>query len=580
MTKFALTAADRKINEEAEARAIIMDHLRGVDKSVIAARLQALSKTSGDFGVDGKERFQKIKLTSQNACIPNGIHDVLNELSIDGVILHLMTLDDAETNGYTGCYVWDESYVWRNEELKTAKSNQQGRLSYIPLFGKVEEYLELDREKISARGFTKEIKALPHFPHHKKKNDQSIYLSAEQREELITKNTLLRHDAPHITEHKRDYLDENICPNLYAALKKLSDNHEHIRVLVDMIDETRIENSWWLYFMSAATLTAISGAIFYLKDHVELIKNWFNRTLPVVTRLFGNTVYLLRNTPLIGMVSNGLPLIYAWYKSFIDDTFSDTNKQIKLLLKTLIYSLPILGYTLCYLAAGAMTMTALYVFVTGALIDVIEPIVTWFQGYLKRRNNPQGTESEYNSAANKTRSDIFFQRDGAVLATKVLANLATTAAVIIWCVFPPSLAISLPCIVFSQLVTLAKDFKLKSINNYYDTQGQKLIREIYFSTGKAYEINSGNAKAYAQAYTVIDTLQAQSKRKTPNPPSARLFSPCPANGDSQSRRVYNPGRTRTQDNNHAPETNTQRTDIVTTDPDSTVSGVSLSSGIR
>ncbi len=267
-------------------------------------------------------------------------------------------------------------------------------------------------------------------------------------------------------------------PNLYAALDELSIKHPHLTRLIELIDETKPVHNWPLYIRVAAGATVAAGLFFYLKENIERLKAWYLRGLPVILRWFNNTIELLRETPLIGILFRAVPLANAWYQAITDNSITKSRKKRELFFKTMEHGLGIAGYVLCFLAAGTMTLPAMAMFVTASLIDVIETYYTFRSDEHYSKKNFHKDSNNYYTDAAMARADNAHDRNKHVFAVNFIANILLLASVIIWCAFPPSLIIALPCLAFGWIVILGKGAWLAKTRDNNAEALQIKIREI------------------------------------------------------------------------------------------------------
>lgn len=342
-------------------------------------------------------------------------------------------------------------------------------------------------------------------------------------------------------------------PNLYTVLNRLSIKHPHLNRLIELIDETRPAHNWPLYFMLTIGVITGAGLFMYLKEHFELVRAWYLRTVPSVLNWFHSAVHILRTTPLIGILSRALPLGSSWYQAMMNGSITHSKKRIRLFFNTLEHGLPIAGYVLCFLAAGVMTLPALALFVAGATIDVVETLYTWISNEIDRIRNPLPPVTNYYSETATARADNAHYRNRFVFVVNLIANILLLASVVIWCVFPPSLIIVVPCFVFGWLVVLAKGAILAQTANENADELQKELRDIeikypeqasnassYFSIGKS--LNEQEAKPAPRHQKSMHPKE--NKTNVPMPVSS-LSSPglfkvnIPEQSDNQASFVYN-----------------------------------------
>lgn len=450
---------------------IVLDYLRGEELDVIKGQLKSQS-----INTSCTARYQEMTKHRLDAFSDS----ILNALSIGGCELHLLSLATAQQHGYTFCYVWHNN-----------------QLIYLHGQDKHEE-IQLRESKI----FSDAIKALKKDP-----KSPTIHLFAPQIAELITNNSRDPHTPPttdveQIEEYKKS-------PHLYALLKKLAVKHRHLTDLIDLIDEIKPAHNWGLYFIFAAGVTAGTSMLFHLKENIAIVKAWFDAIWPTLSRWLGSTVELLRKTPLVGIVLNIIPLVNAWLQTFYDEAGIDQHKLIKLGLKSMSHFLPIIGFVLCYLAGAAMTIPALTLFITGAIIDVFDSLHTVAKDEYDRRNNPLPSGTEYYSHAAKVRSNKLYERGLLSFLVNFIASLLTTVSVIIWCVFPPSLMIALPTVIFGWCLGMAKHSLLSHIKKEYTDILQRELQSICEKFKPQLDLHHNTSTDTSTSQVLIHKLQTK-----------------------------------------------------------------------
>jgi hypothetical protein len=190
-----------------------------------------------------------------------------------------------------------------------------------------------------------------------------------------------------------------------------------------------------------------------------------------------NALHLIRSTPLIGILSHGLPLLNAWYQLLFSNTPTDGNRVITVLFKTIEHALPIVGFILCYIAAGTMTEKALTLFITGAVFEIVHTLYTVLNSEYNRQVNPlaPSVAEDYHSIVANLRADNQYEQGLWTFLIKFFANLISTTLVVIWCVYPPTLAIALSCSAIGALVGQIKSLSLSYLKNHYAEQLQQDI---------------------------------------------------------------------------------------------------------
>lgn len=426
---------------------IIDDYLqRGAEVEDVQHALKKHCKPMG-----GVAAFEAIQ--SSGPQFKGILTGILDALSIGGCQLHLMPANTAMCLRYVNCYVWSEKLQ---------------KLVYIDKNNVMSENIPL----INVELLTTNLKAL------KTSSDQSsIHLTAHQIESFITRNTNSEHIPPTTNlELIKTYQDS---PNLYVALTRIKRKHRHLELFVESIHDVKPENYWMPYLKYGAFIAAVAAAFYYLKEHINLFTGWFERTMPLVSQWLGQAANILKNMPLFGMAWQGAPLAYAWYRMlFIESPSTDWDQSIKLFFKTIEHGFPIIGYMLCYLAAGAMTVPAISMFIAGSAIEIVHSIYTVLRDEFEHSNNPPAPGTEYFSKTAKARAENLYERGWWVSLTQFIANILITTLAVILYVYPPSMVISVFCVVASGIVGLIKNATLDRIKSTSANALQQNIKQI------------------------------------------------------------------------------------------------------
>lgn len=518
-------------NNQNKAAFLIRDFFQGKNRITIKNELKSLVDTASQ---DCKQLYLDTRLSNNDSSYVINVifSEILDGLGIGGCHLH-RSLQSAQQKGYKNCYIWEDN-----------------ELHYIDTQGLVHHKKLIDKTAVLL--LIKKIAPYGQPP--------VLYLTEEQAFKAIEDNTHDRHKHD-VTDQKSTYLK---CQNLYEALKALAQKHQDVNFLIDWIDSTRQQQVWWQHFMLATVFTATIGIAGYLKDKIPLIESWVNKTLPVIYKFFGNTANLVRKTPLINIIYNGYQLIYSWYKALNDYSFSDSDKFTGILFRTLEHGLPLTGYVLCYLAMGAMTIPAVFVFITTAVINTIEPFYTLRKHARIREENPQMPAIEYVGNAQKIRGKTLQALDLSMFINNVTANTLITTSVVIWCLYPQHLFISISCAIFSSLVDMTKNSRALWLKDNYLKNRQENLKEN-FRKSQAENITRKIIYGRLNKPELID-----SENQT-------------APGDSIQSKSYNYSHTgKTQSNllkYGFTKTNTQRAHIDPLGTDSSISGLSIPQGI-
>lgn len=266
--------------------------------------------------------------------------------------------------------------------------------------------------------------------------------------------------------------------NLYDVIKILSDDgHEQVEYLLEeLIKNIKPRRNWTLIFLlSSVVSAALGGLTYYHRQHLAAIGQWFSSTFPVVMNWLARTFSILRNIPLLGIIGNGLVLIWNWYNALSNGTAMPTRKLHNLLFKTLAVSLTISAYTLSFLAAGTITISAAILFVLSSATKVLQGGYNWWKN--SRPVRPQNTEV-WEILAQYERAESLHQRFKYSALVNIGAAVFTTIAVGIWNLFPPSLIVTIFCVSFISLTTLTEWSLLSTISESAAYRLQAALEKI------------------------------------------------------------------------------------------------------
>lgn len=266
--------------------------------------------------------------------------------------------------------------------------------------------------------------------------------------------------------------------NLYDVIKILSDDgHEQVEYLLEeLIKNIKPRRNWTLIFLlSSVVSAALGGLTYYHRQHLAAIGQWFSNTFPVVMNWLARTFSILRNIPLLGIIGNGLVLIWNWYNALSNGTAIPTRKFHNLLFKTLAASLTISAYTLSFLAAGTITISAAILFVLSSATKVLQGGYNWWKN--SRPIRPDNTE-EWEVLAQYERAENLHQRSKYSALVNIGAAVFTTIAVGIWNLFPPSLIVTIFCVSFISLTTLTEWSLLSTIRESAAYRLQTALEKI------------------------------------------------------------------------------------------------------
>jgi len=374
---------------------------------------------------------------------------LLEALSAAASTLHVMSTTTAQNSGYFNCYVLDENQLF---------------------------YIGADKKITQLR--LQDASLINNFVSKHNNSSKSLHLTAQDIEHIITKKTEERHIPPtRITlEDIKEYYDSQ---NLYQALQLLSKKDKHTKILLEYIHDTKPERTWQLLILSAAGVSIASVVIYLVNVYVTDLNIWLDALSSMISHWLGQTIILLQTTPLIGIGTHALPLLQAWSNHLLSQArHHDWDEAINLMFQTIKHSLPIAAYVLCYLAAGIMTIPAVALFITGSVLEFCHTLYRLIHDEMDRTYYPVSKGAEYYSHQLKAR-EMLYDRDLAIFSTKLLANLISTTLIIIWCVYPPSLAIAFTSVCVNFLVHIIQDFTIRQIKQNATEQLHKKLEENY-----------------------------------------------------------------------------------------------------
>jgi len=260
------------------------------------------------------------------------------------------------------------------------------------------------------------------------------------------------------------------------------DGHEHLEPLLKLIGKTTPErNLAPYYFLGAVGTVAFALFLSFKQNYVDATIDWIVKTFPSAMRWVEKTFSLLKNIPLIGLVYSSLSLITSWYTTFTNGTTTPASKVQNLLFKTVTKGLTITAYTLCFLAAGPITAAAAILFVVSSGLELLKVAFTWYKSKKALKTLEQNTppsDHSWGVLAEHERAKNLHKRSLRFVFTAFCAAILSTAAVAVWCFFPPSIIVTISCIAFLTLIGFAKHSVLSSINERYDNKLQENLSEI------------------------------------------------------------------------------------------------------
>jgi hypothetical protein len=248
----------------------------------------------------------------------------------------------------------------------------------------------------------------------------------------------------------------NKSRNLFELLTNIYHRGNHqLGHLLKLIESTYPQRNWTLSFILGAFLTAGFAGVFYFKpEYGDNILSWLRQTFPTVLKWIGKTFSLLKNIPLLGVAWHAAFLIGDWIYTFKKGTA--TFKLNRLLFNTLNAGFIITAYSLTYLAMGIMTAPAAILLILGS--GTIDVLGSAFNLWYVPKPIPLSKEQKesWKHVAAYERANNLYRQLWRSFWVKLGAAILITAAVILWYSLPPTLILSLSCLVFGWLVTLAR----------------------------------------------------------------------------------------------------------------------------
>lgn len=253
--------------------------------------------------------------------------------------------------------------------------------------------------------------------------------------------------------------------------------HHQVGYLIDLIESTKPRHNWPLLFTVATTISASISALFLTKqDYLDAFAAWIERAFPTAMNWIGRTFSILRNIPLLGIIAHSISLLWNWYNTFAYGTGNTPSKWTDLAFKTVTAAFNIASYALLFASAGVMSLPAASLAVLGSGIDVIKSMFTFFNSkhtmaHLKVPNKDDNweTRAEYERIQNQHH---YAKRSFGI---KLTAALLVTAAMAVWCFFPPSFVLTICCMSLIAFVSLAK---WSSITTIHEENAKKLQRSL------------------------------------------------------------------------------------------------------
>lgn len=297
-------------------------------------------------------------------------------------------------------------------------------------------------------------------------------------------NRLKIHKTTNPASNRYDKL-LNKSNNLYELLENLSyDGNHQISYLLNMIGRTKPSPNWTIVWLITALSGIVLGFLIYLnRRRLNTLQAWIVRKFPIFLHWLNKTLSVVRNIPLIGIAYNTISLMLSWYNTFANGSITTIRKLQRQCFKTLTAGLNILGYTLSFLAAGVVTIPAAIFFVLGASNDIFHSIFDWYRNHkayqkLKHYHQKPRYDEPWEVLAEYERAKNLHRRSLHSVWIRTASALLVTGAVAIWSFCPPSLIITICCVVFISLIAITSKSVIWSINETSARHLQKALKNI------------------------------------------------------------------------------------------------------
>lgn len=281
-------------------------------------------------------------------------------------------------------------------------------------------------------------------------------------------------------------LDET--DNLYALIYNLYHcGYKHLGDLLTHIHDTRPKRMWALFFMLGAILSAGLGVFFYYKnDYFEAVYHWLEKTFPKVTEWAIKTFTSIKNIPLVGIIPNGISLIWVWYHTITNPLYKTSDKINHLFFKSAATAMVITAYVLSFNAAGLMPLAAALLFIGAECINLVRSSYHLYKN-LRASETPTypKTQKDWNSLSSYYRAQCEYKRARSTFIADVIAACCTTTAIMLWCFLPPSLLITVFSLSFIVMVDLAKYFRVEQVKSNTANTLQKKLEQLHIDTIKS-----------------------------------------------------------------------------------------------
>lgn len=280
---------------------------------------------------------------------------------------------------------------------------------------------------------------------------------------------------------KAQYKNYVAIDRLYPLLAQLQldgHGHNHLDYLLKLINEARYKRSWHIPVAILTFMSTLLGGLIYLNPSVaRSIETLYSRIAPYLLNWLDKTFSLLRNLPLLGMTYSLGKLLSNLYKTLFHGATNTHQKLTTLTFQVFSGGLSLAGYVLSYLAAGVATPLAGMLFVSSALVDIVESWYIYYSIQNKPRP-PTPTINTFESRANELCLRNQKEHASNTVWINVGAALFIAGAIAVWCFAPPSLPLILGCVLFISAISYIKSASLDLLNARYAKELQLHIKAI------------------------------------------------------------------------------------------------------
>lgn len=280
----------------------------------------------------------------------------------------------------------------------------------------------------------------------------------------------------------------NKSNNLFELLENLShDGNHQINYLLSMIGRTKPPPNWTLVWLITVFSGLTLGLLIYLiRSRFNKLQAWLIQKIPILFNWIHQTFSMVRNIPLLGIAYNSISLILSWINTLANGSITTINKLRRQCFKTLTAGLNIIGYTLSFLAAGIVTIPAAIFYVLGASSEVFHSLFDWYQSHkayqkLKHYKHKPKYDEPWEVKAEYERAKNLHRRSLNSVWIRISSALLVTAAVGIWSFCPPSLIITICCVVFISLIAITSKSVIWSIKETSARHLQNALKRIHRS---------------------------------------------------------------------------------------------------